>query len=248
MELMSRQVESVSSVMKAAQQALCWQVASQMLQLMKDSDIRADVVCYNCLMGPPPRQWPYVLMILAGLRVKAVRSTDYSLSSAVSALEAASNWSVALTLMCRQMSLPSFNALLSGCTWRLTMQLLDEFPTLRGMVPDAISFGTAISGEDLPWEKAIQLKRQLWQSHHSDSVAAALMTSMAQRVQWRSALSCVRTVQNGYEAALISACHWQTSLFLLQSLPSPLINDITFTAAITACEKSLTGRLRSAWQ
>ncbi|CAL1138000.1 unnamed protein product [Cladocopium goreaui] len=65
-ELMSRQVESVSSVMKAAQQALCWQVASQMLQLMKDSDIRADVVCYNCLMGPPPRQWPYVLMILAG--------------------------------------------------------------------------------------------------------------------------------------------------------------------------------------
>lgn len=34
-ELMSRQVESVSSVMKAAQQALCWQVASQMLQLMK---------------------------------------------------------------------------------------------------------------------------------------------------------------------------------------------------------------------
>lgn len=242
----------MSSVMKAAQEALCWQVASQMLKLMKDSHIRADVVCYNCLMGPTqPRQWPYVLMIFAGLSVKGVRSTDYSLSSALCALEAASSWSVALTLMCQQMSLPSFNALLSGCcSWRLTVQLLDKFPTLRGMVPDAISFGTAISGENLPWEKALQLRKtQQWQmAPHSDMTnAAALMTAMSQRVQWRRALSWRTLVQDdGYEAALISACHWQTSLFLLQSLPRPLINDITFTAAITACEKSLTGRLRSA--
>eukprot|EP00434_Breviolum_minutum_P014191 symbB.v1.2.012512.t1/scaffold866.1/size156716/7 len=88
---------SCSMVMSSG--LLPWHRGVQLLWRMKDSKMRADVVCYNCLLSQVrkvERNWPCVLDIFTRLNIglDGLRANDHSQSLGKGVVEKMGDWMI----------------------------------------------------------------------------------------------------------------------------------------------------------
>ena len=155
------------------------------------------------------------------------------LSALISCCEKASEWQLALLLFETRQSEstdgPSdcepdvvlYNAMISALEkcwqWTLALHFLDQMQ-LQSLVPDGITYSAVISAceKGLQWQMALSIL----------SLAIALSIEI-DTIAFNSAISSVEKC--GF---------WEIALILLQDMTQvSLADDISFNAAISACEK-----------
>ena len=155
------------------------------------------------------------------------------LSALISCCEKASEWQLALLLFGTRQSEstggPSdcepdvvlYNAMISALEkcgqWTLALHFLDQMQ-LQNLVPDGITYSAVISA----CEKGLQ-----WQMALSILSLAIALSNEIDTIAFNSAISSVEKC--GF---------WEIALILLQDMTQfSLADDISFNAAIGACEK-----------
>lgn len=155
------------------------------------------------------------------------------LSALISCCEKASEWQLALLLFGTRQSESTdglsdcepdvvlYNAMISALEkcgqWTLALHFLDQMQ-LQSLVPDGITYSAVISA----CEKGLQ-----WQMALSILSLAIALSNEIDTIAFNSAISSVEKC--GF---------WEIALILLQDMTQfSLADDISFNAAIGACEK-----------
>ena len=175
-------------------------------------------VC-SSLISSLDAEWQWAVLLLHQLP-----EVDMVLCSAcISACEKASEWQVAFVLFesTEKRDVVLYNAMISALEksgqWIFALHLLDQMP-LQSLLPDGITFSAAISAceKGLQWQKALSLlSLAMFSNHKIDAITL------------NSAISSVE------KCGL-----WQIALILLHEMTQfSLADEVSFNAAISACEK-----------
>eukprot|EP00929_Paragymnodinium_shiwhaense_P078514 TRINITY_DN40714_c0_g1_i1.p1 TRINITY_DN40714_c0_g1~~TRINITY_DN40714_c0_g1_i1.p1 ORF type:complete len:967 (+),score=196.11 TRINITY_DN40714_c0_g1_i1:113-3013(+) len=203
-------------------------VAAGLLRVLRNAGLQANVIHYNAVINgcASSGHWQLALQLLHDMPADGIPWDTIVLNAALSVCEKSGQWQPAMSLLgeARSRQVPvdtiTFNAALSCChkgggQWEQTVALLDLMASL-GLQSDVITANAAIGGcaEGQQWRRALAL----WAAApRRDAVThTAMLTAFAR---------CGR---------------WEETLGLLEELRGlgVGVDDIMFTTAIAACERS----------
>ncbi|CAK9014291.1 unnamed protein product [Durusdinium trenchii] len=254
---------SFNSVMTAQEKSGLWPRAMQLLGDFEHSGLQPDIVSLNALLAADDMDWRWALFWLDTAQRWSLQTDAVSFSSAISTMEKAGRWLVALQLLHRsaqrriQQDIIMFNATISACEkgqqWERALAVLEEACGLE-LLPDVFSYGAAASACEGGghWVGAAELLEVLQDSQQQpDTVLCnAVISALQKGTCWQRSLGFLEAMQTSgpqpdvvsYTAAM-SACEkaseWQRTLVLLQALKATKAQaGMAFNVCISACERS----------
>eukprot|EP00435_Cladocopium_sp_Y103_P072619 s265_g40.t2 len=154
-------------VISCLARAGCWQLAVALLSEMPQIQAAPDLISYNSAISAceAAGEWENTLALLEALESAELQPDVICYSGVISACAKGGFWRLTTMLLERlsaQRMHPDLVALNSalgaykGPRWQMAISTLSSFPTLR-LMPDVVSFCTAISCCEEAWPKALQL-------------------------------------------------------------------------------------------
>ena len=218
-----------------------WQTATNLIEVVRRGSLRMNAVLGHSIVGACGMCNRWVSSLQHISRLQADDTFDCkALVASIHAVSKARRWSLPLSLLwihnrdCHHLDCVPTNAALAACgegnAWATVLKLVQTIAE-SAMVPDEVSWGTAVSGFEqvARWQHSLHFLATHSSARTSDICCNSAASSCEKACNWQGALSVIHGMRQregrpgsiGFNAA-ITACQnvraWQWSLFFLLQL------------------------------